>query len=552
MNKEETNKILNDDLIEKEIIQLKRNKKLIITISIAFSLFIITSATLLVGYFIFDWFQSDIYNIDVKISRNVYQANYFTEIKTLKTKTLFVNNTSESSLKKIYTDFVVLLTERKKIEKDLLNNATLVILDTKINTGDGLKEFTSFDIYNEAKIKEFKSNPDGSKYPISVFSFYENGTINEIQIPNNTNKYYANEITELIESIIPKLTRNKTEDISNGLTIKVKKDKMKKTLIESISPRENEYLRDSKFVKTVERDFENDKLTNIRISSHLDLMSIPHGDEVVFGIKHFSYEQKSEIVSTGLKEEKENAELLKELTKYYTFVNSKNIIQTEKKKEIWKEKEEEEIIINEWKKDINSTKLRKLGFSICPGVHIVDVKTINVNGVSVKIKVKIGCSWEGAVLQIIFSSNNGDYSDAYFGIDGVKDYFSKVFTTPQICIFSVKYPPIPGVEVALVGTGRLNIKIYEESEWLIFRLSGFLDSSLIVVDGWQEVTSISQGAMGDILNADIIGKIRSDGSFGHDGVISGGPVTAFASGYDLDRNFYNKEWIIWEKWSTYF
>ena len=341
MNKEETNKIINDDLIEKEIIQLKRNKKLIITISITFSLFIIISATLLVGYFTFDWFQPEIYNIDVEISRNVYQANYFTETKTLKSKTLYANNTSESSLKKIYTNFVVLLTERKKIEKDYLNNATLVILDAKINTGDELKEFTSFDIYDESKIKEFKSNPDGSKYPISIFSFYENGTIKDIQIPKNTNQYYAHEITELIESFTPKLTRNKTEDISNGLTIKVKKDKMKKTLIESISPRENENLknlRDSKFMKTVERDFENDKLTNIRTSSYLDLISIPHGDGVVFGIKHFSYEQKSEIVSTGLKEEKENAGLFEDLTKYYTFVNSKDLIQTEKKKKEGKRK----------------------------------------------------------------------------------------------------------------------------------------------------------------------------------------------------------------------
>ena len=52
---------------------------------------------------------------------------------------------------------------------------------------------------------------------------------------------------------------------------------------------------------------------------------------------------------------------------------------------------------------------------------------------------------------------------------------------------------------------------------MTFRLSGNLDSSLVVVAGWQEVASISAGAIGDILNADIIGKIRSDGYFAHDG-----------------------------------
>ena len=56
MNKEE---ILNDDFVEKEVIQPKSHKKIKIAIAITASLAIIATTILLVGYFKFDWFKSE-------------------------------------------------------------------------------------------------------------------------------------------------------------------------------------------------------------------------------------------------------------------------------------------------------------------------------------------------------------------------------------------------------------------------------------------------------------------------------------------------------------
>ena len=68
-----------------------------------------------------------------------------------------------------------LQTDKKELENnDFLNTATLVILDAKMKYGNELKELTSFDIFDQNKINEVKNNPNGAKYPMAVFTFYEN------------------------------------------------------------------------------------------------------------------------------------------------------------------------------------------------------------------------------------------------------------------------------------------------------------------------------------------------------------------------------------------
>ena len=150
MNKEE---ILNDDFIENEVPQPKSYKKLKIAIAITASLAIIATTTLLIGYFKFDWFKSEVYNIDAKISRNLYQVNYFTETKAIKTKTAFTSGVTEENNQFINTNFMVMQTDRKELENnDFLNTATLVILDAKVNVQNEQKEVTSFNIFDQSKV----------------------------------------------------------------------------------------------------------------------------------------------------------------------------------------------------------------------------------------------------------------------------------------------------------------------------------------------------------------------------------------------------------------
>ena len=79
-------------------------------------------------------------------------------------------------------------------------------------------------------------NLDEAKYPFALFKFDENDTIDNIQLPINMDSCYTQSIIELIENVVEKLTINRIEDIGNGLDIKTKKNKKKKTLVESQSP----------------------------------------------------------------------------------------------------------------------------------------------------------------------------------------------------------------------------------------------------------------------------------------------------------------------------
>ena len=134
-----------------------------------------------------------------------------------------------------------------------------------------VKEGIAFNPFDENIISEVKSNPDGSKYPIAIFSFYENGTIADIKMPNNMNSANAYTILELIESVVPKPPRNRTEDISNGLNIETKKDKSRKTLVEVQSPREIPEFKGSIFTKSFERDIDEGRLTKITTQSNLKI-----------------------------------------------------------------------------------------------------------------------------------------------------------------------------------------------------------------------------------------------------------------------------------------
>ena len=123
-------------------------------------------------HFKFDWFKSDNYKLDANISRTVYQANYFSEKKTVSTKFSFANGITHQKEYFLDTNFVVFLTDREELEnKEFLNTAALILLDSKMTHEDGEKDLPHLNIFDEAQLKELESNPEGSQYPIALFKF---------------------------------------------------------------------------------------------------------------------------------------------------------------------------------------------------------------------------------------------------------------------------------------------------------------------------------------------------------------------------------------------
>ena len=547
MSKEE---VLNNDYVENEVIQPKNTKKIKIAIALVASLTIIASAILLVGYFKFNWFKSEIYNIDAKLSRNAYQANYFSETKTINTRIGFTSGITQDNEQKIYTNFMVMQKDRKELKNnDFLNTATLVILDTKLENKNELKEINSFNIYNEENIKEFESNPDGAKYPMAVFSFYENGTIADILLPNNMDNYNAQTIIELIESAVPKLTRNRTEDISNGLEINTLKRNKKIVFVESISPREIPDFKGSRFVKSIEREIDNEQLTKIKTQANLELKTELEENENSFGLKDFKYETKSEIVSTGLKEEKGTAELINKFIEHYTLIKSQDLLEY-----LAKNKKDQiigryEITEEQLKSDNNLRNL--ISFDNFNGDATILVTTFNVLNCDIKIQIRYGAKNGEAFGEIIFTANQGKVS---FGSNGITASTTIKTWKGEVPVFTFDFPPMPIIGLSLIAGGSVKIQgsISSEKEQLELSITGSLYAKVEIKAGWDKVASVAAGAKGTIISSSIKGAINLSGDLSTSGSLSAGDITIYVNGKTLGLEVFSYEWKVFDGWSKKF
>lgn len=204
---------------------MQKKKKIIYIITITFALFLIITIILLVGYFKYNWFKKDdkevdneIYNLDVKIKSSVNQVDYFTETKKIKSTVVYTSGESDEQEQIVDTNFVVFITDKTINDNHTnnitsnMNNGTLVILESKVKYGENETNLSSFDIFDEKQIKDFESNPNGSIYPMAKFSYFENGTIFDINLPEDMDQYNAQAMIDLINNVVPKLSRNKTED----------------------------------------------------------------------------------------------------------------------------------------------------------------------------------------------------------------------------------------------------------------------------------------------------------------------------------------------------
>ncbi len=155
MSKQEEAYSINDELIDQEVQAPVKSNKIKYTIAIITGVIMAAVvAVLLLGHFKFNWFKSETYKIKANISRATYQANYFSEQKDLIIKASFANGQKEEKKFLISSNFVVVLTDRKELNKgDFLNTAALVILDSRMKTDEEETELTKFPIFDEATIK---------------------------------------------------------------------------------------------------------------------------------------------------------------------------------------------------------------------------------------------------------------------------------------------------------------------------------------------------------------------------------------------------------------
>ena len=396
-----------------EPVQKSRKSKYIkIGLLIFASIAIITTVILLVGHYKYGLFEDEVYQV-ANVKHEIYSTEYFTETKTVKSKLSYSSGELNERVQKITTNFLVTITDKETLpNNEILTKATIVLLQSKAESEGNDVPLSTFDIFNENILKEFENNPNDEKYQMAVFSFYESGAIKDINLPKGMNKEDAQNIIDLINNVVPKLTRNKKEDNENGLEITTRTGKKKKTFVEYQPPKEyidkytKSQFKGSKITKTVERDIEDEKITEIRTNTNLFLETQKEDTEnyIEFGLKDFYYDTSSVIVAT--ESEENNVDKVNIVKKY---VSKLDLIDGEKLIEsiMEKEKEEQKKLVEETAEEVPVTpnQLRNLGWDGKFGWDW-QIASSNILGQTVKViySISLASGKVKNVLKLVFNS----------------------------------------------------------------------------------------------------------------------------------------------------
>ena len=108
-----------------------------------------------------------LYNVDANLTREINQANFFEETKTINTRIAIAKDEYEEQEYTVKTNFVVYLKERTQLkENDYLNTATIAITKSKMTTKGQEYDLPSFDLTDENKVKNSKSIQMAQKIPL--------------------------------------------------------------------------------------------------------------------------------------------------------------------------------------------------------------------------------------------------------------------------------------------------------------------------------------------------------------------------------------------------
>ena len=400
---------------EPEIIKSKISKRKKIAIAIAaITLILVVSITLLVGHLKYDIFNNGDYKIDANINRNIYQANYFSDKKTINVQFTLPDGVAQKKVFIVDTNFAVFITDKEKNK----NTASLVILNAQATEDGNIKVLPHINMFDENEVKELYANPDGAIYPMAVFTFDDKGKILEIKLPNNMDEYHAETIAELIEKVIPKLSGNKNEDMSKGLEVKTTKSNNKRTIVQI--KKTIAYPAASKIVKT---EIEDNQVKKVDTSYNMHLQSEPEEGQLIFGPKDFKYDMKSEINANEEKyDEKEFAELAKKISDKFTLIKYEDLIN-----KIRPKKEEE--------KEVEETKpLRNLANFAITASKDFPIASFTILGQTVSIKYSVKVTSSTASNKLVITSGLGTFEFGNTGctakISNSRNYDWNIFTIP--------------------------------------------------------------------------------------------------------------------------
>ena len=550
-----------------------KKKKILYLIVISFIILVIITMIIVIGYHKFNWFKKaneeddkDIYDLNIKIKSSVNQVDYFSETKKIKSKVAYTSGESDEQEQIIITNFAVFITDKTTNGNNntnstnfttVIKNSTLVILDSTVKFRENETNLSSFDIFDEKQVKEFESNPNGTIYPMSKFSFFENGTILDIYLPENLDQYSAQVMLELINNVVPKLSRNRKEDKTKGLSLTLKKISNRDTLTIIQAQRNyvdkfiGEEYKGSKFKKITELDVENEKIKKVTTNTNLILETQKESKETLdFGIQNFNYDIASEIKLTKNEEnKKENIQLVKKLSEKIKFIKSDDLMKTLILKEFSGENEDFEKTAeeNEEIEIDNSKQARKFGWE---GSISQSWTLANSNILGKKVLLQYEITLSDGELSNTLSATCGNVT-LYFGNIGTTINKNKPEkSTGDKQLFKIPFPgsPIP-IIFSFKICGDIGFNVYYDTNTNQFSVSftGELYAKAELDAGVIETAEIDIGAKGTLISLTAESTLIKKSEYytsSNSIIASGGAITCYITGklfgnaiFTISKNF---------------
>ena len=540
-----------------------KTKYIIIGLIIFLSLAIITTVVLLVAHFKYGLFEKEIYQV-TNIKRELYSEEYYTETKTIKSKLSYSSGELDERIQTIEKQFVVTITDKEELpDSQILNTATLIVLKSNIELEGKQSPLNSFNISDKKVVEEFEKNPNGEKYPVAIFRFYENGTVKEINLPKEMDKENAESIIDLIDNILPKLIRNRTEDKEKGLEINTRSDRKKKTFsVRGKGQRKNilysslgGLAKPSKSSYSVERDIEDEKITEIRSKNNLyfETKKEENDDDYIdFGIKDFYFDTSSLINSTqNIKKNIDDVNFIKKLLSKLDFVEGGKLLNSileKEKEELNKKAQETEG--EESESPTSEHQLRNLTWSGDFGFDWSIAKT-NILGQKLQVIYSISLA-KGKIENSLTLDLNG-YSIPFGNTDGTSsDTKNKKAKANEKQIGKI---PLASVAVTLsirIGANLDYGVTYKNNVFNIF-LKGSNYVTAGVVLGWDKIASVEVGVKGTFISVNFSTDIQRNSNLKYykkrvSLTASGGVVSVYANGKLLSYTLFSEEYEIFKGW----
>ena len=562
---------------EPPLTQKSRRKKIIIISLIVFlSLAIITTVVLLVCHYKYDLFgesEGEIYQVtDVK--RELYSEEYYTETKTIKSKLSYTGGELDERVQKVVRSFVVLITDKEQLPENItLNTATLIILQAYVEMEGKQVPLNSFNFSDENTVEEFEKDPNGLKYPMAIIRYYDNATIKDINLPKDMDKETADSIIDLVDDVMPKLVRNKTEDEKNGIEIDKGKKRKRRTLkMKGRGQRRRSHSRIKRLKQpsntsyTVERDVENNKIKEIRTKSDSYFHSKNDtNNSINFGIKDFYFNTSSVIVSDKNVEKRVNdVNLIKKLTSKLEFIEAGELLNSilEKEKEEL-DKNVNEIIQEELNQTLNKTigesnisnyQLRNLGWD---GSFGWDWKIASANILGQEIDFIYSISLGGGEVENSLTIDSDRFSFSIGNVGGVSSNTKKKNVKSQER--EVGRVPLGAVGISLslkIGSSvGFAVEYKKKTNTFKITFQGEVYATAGVCLGWDLFASLEAGVKGTFAKFEFTNDVEEEevGEYAKKNVLltaKAGGFSAYAYAKILFIKVFDAEVKIWDGWGV--